>query len=560
MLPPRLLRRLVLAPVMVVVAVAVAVLFPLLTLLMFLLSLAGLKWPRRMRGLRVLCFAVTWLAADAAALFMSLGLWLASGFGGWLSTEPYQNRHYEIMHWFLEVVYRAAVRLFGLRVEVTGPECDPGEDAAGPARPVIVLSRHAGPGDSLLLVRYLLTVCQRRPRIVMTAALQLDPAVDVVANRVPNVFVRRRRTGNGQFVEQIERLARGLEGNGALVIFPEGANWTPGRWQRRIRRMEHTGHADLAARARTMPHLLPPRPGGALSAIAACPDADVIFVAHSGLDLLVSVGDVWRSLPLDHVVHASWWRVPAWDVPRQEDRETQVRWLYDWWQRIETWISDQDVATAGQDLCRGQGLALQRLRPGRPAAHRQRQVRGRAAQGGARAVRPVQVGSPQAAALDADAEVPVDIAAGQVIENDADGVVRGEARRAQRHGGVQAVNHRMVEGTVVAAAGRGPVPHHLRPQAGHEFAGRQASVPGSDLVRQPGEVELAPPEFGHELLLGIPCRHRHVGDHLADPPAVTQRRGIPLGLGGVCQQAGQARELGRHGGLQVRVVSHDHLP
>jgi 1-acyl-sn-glycerol-3-phosphate acyltransferase len=340
-LPPRLVRRLVLAPVVVVIAVAVAVLFPLLALLMFALSLAGLSWPRRMRALRLLAFALTWLAADTAALFMSLALWIASGFGGRLTTEPYQARHYEIMHWFLDVVYRAATRLFGLRIEVAGQEPLPGEVAASPDGPVIVLSRHAGPGDSLLLVRYLLTACGRRPRVVMTAAMQLDPAVDVVANRVPNVFVRRRRAGSGQFVELIARLARGLEDNGALVIFPEGANWTPGRWQRRIRRMQQAGQSDLAARARAMPRLLPPRAGGALSAIAACPRADVIFVAHTGLDLLVSPGKIWRSLPLDHAVHARWWRVPASDVPRDEDHDSQVRWLYDWWQRMDTWISGQ---------------------------------------------------------------------------------------------------------------------------------------------------------------------------------------------------------------------------
>jgi 1-acyl-sn-glycerol-3-phosphate acyltransferase len=347
LLPPRLVRRLVLAPVAVVIAIAVAVLFPLLSLLMFVISLAGLSWPRRMRGLRLLCFALTWLAADAAALFMSLGLWLAAGFGGRLHTEPYQARHYAIMHWFLDVVYHAATRLFGLRIEVAGPEPGrgqggaspaPEEDAPGPARPVIILSRHAGPGDSLLLVHYLLTACGRRPRVVMTAAMQFDPAVDVVANRVPNVFVRRRRTGNKQFVELIERLARGLEGNDALVIFPEGGNWTPGRWQRRIRRLEQAGHPDLAARARDMPRLLAPRTGGALSAIAACPHADVIFVAHAGLDRLVSAGDIWRNLPLDHVVEARWWRVPAGQVPRHEDHQAQVDWLYDWWKRIDTWV------------------------------------------------------------------------------------------------------------------------------------------------------------------------------------------------------------------------------
>jgi 1-acyl-sn-glycerol-3-phosphate acyltransferase len=344
MLPPRLLRRLVLAPLGVVVAVAVAVLFPLLALLTFALSLAGLSWPRRMRALRLLSFALTWAAADAAALFMSLALWIASGFGGRLHTEPYRSRHYAIMHWFLDVVYRAAVRLFGLRIEVAGPEPDQGDErdeAGGPDRPVIVLSRHAGPGDSLLLVRYLLTACGRRPRVVMNAAMQFDPAVDVVANRVPNVFIRQGRTGNRLFVEQIERLARGLEPSGALVIFPEGGNWTPGRWQRRIRRLEQAGHADLAARARKMPHLLAPRAGGALAAIAACPEADVIFVAHAGLDELVSAGDVWRSLPMDHAVRARWWRVPAGEVPRLDDHDTQVRWLYDWWQRMDTWVSGE---------------------------------------------------------------------------------------------------------------------------------------------------------------------------------------------------------------------------
>lgn len=124
------------------------------------------------------------------------------------------------------------------------------------------------------------------------------------------------------------------------MIFPEGGNWTPGRWQRGIQRLERLGRRDLAARAREMPNLLAPRTGGALAAVAACPDADVIFVAHAGLDLLVSVADVWRSLPMDQVVRAKWWRVPVDEVPRSADHEVQVQWLYEWWERIDTWISE----------------------------------------------------------------------------------------------------------------------------------------------------------------------------------------------------------------------------
>ena len=131
------------------------------------------------------------------------------------------------------------------------------------------------------------------------------------------------------------------------MIFPEGGNWTPGRWRRGIRRLEEQGRGDLATRARDMPNLLPPRTGGALSAIAACPDADVIFVAHAGLDRIVTVGDVWRNLRVDQAVRARWWRVPAAEVPRSADHAAQERWLYDWWQRIDAWISQNQPDAVG---------------------------------------------------------------------------------------------------------------------------------------------------------------------------------------------------------------------
>jgi len=346
MLPPRLIRRLVLAPLAIVIAVAMVVLFPLLAVLAVVFGLAGLSRPGRMRGLRLLCFALIWLVADTSALFMCLGLWIASGFGGRLSTQPYRARHYAIMRWFLDLLYRAATSMFGVRVEVDEPALTAQEQAARLARPVIVLSRHAGPGDSFLLVHHLLSVYGRQPRVVMKATLQLDPGLDVMANRLPNVFIQHRRTGERHFIEQIERLAGGLDQIGALVIFPEGGNWTPGRWRRGIRRLEQAGRTDLAARAMQMPNLLAPRAGGALSAIAACPDADVIFVAHAGLDLLVSVGDIWRNLPMDQTVRAKWWRVPAGQVPRAADHEAQVRWLYDWWELIDSWISASRPADA----------------------------------------------------------------------------------------------------------------------------------------------------------------------------------------------------------------------
>jgi 1-acyl-sn-glycerol-3-phosphate acyltransferase len=352
MLPPRLIRRLLLVPLVVVIAAALAALTPAVALLSAAFNLIRRRTDpgraRRSRAVRVAFLALAWSAGETAALTVLLGLWIASGFGGRLDTEPYRARHYGVMRWFLDLVYRAAERACGLRVDVTGP---PDAGLTGD-RPLIVLSRHAGPGDSLLLARQLLSVCGRRPRVVMKATLQLDPSVDIVANRVPNAFLRRKAAGTTrrghrrQQTEQIRRLAAGLDRDSALLLFPEGGNWTPLRWRRAIDRLRRRGHGDLADRAAAMPNLLPPRDGGAFAALAACPDADVVFVAHAGLDRLVSVRDVWRSLLTDVEVRARWWRVPAADVPRSADHATRVVWLYDWWARLDAWITEEHAAAA----------------------------------------------------------------------------------------------------------------------------------------------------------------------------------------------------------------------
>src|SRR5260370_1135268 len=107
MLPPRLIRRLVLAPLAIVVAIAVAVLFPLLAVLTWIVGLLRRPGTGRNRPLRLLFFALVWLFADTSALFMCLGLWIASGFGGRPRAAPYQNPPYPVARWFLPPGHRA---------------------------------------------------------------------------------------------------------------------------------------------------------------------------------------------------------------------------------------------------------------------------------------------------------------------------------------------------------------------------------------------------------------------------------------------------------------------
>ena len=232
MLPPRPIRRLVLVPLVLAITGGLIAATPLVALLNATVNLVRRPARRgRSRAARLACLALVWSVGETAALTVLLGLWIASGLGGRLGTEAYQARHYGVMRWFLDLIFRTAQRTCGLRVEVTGPACPP----EASRRPVIVLCRHAGPADSLLLVRHLLSGLGRRPRVVMKAGLQLDPSVDIVANRVPNAFVRHVTRAGARGATgptgQIRRLAAGLDGRSALVIFPEGGNWTPPRWR-----------------------------------------------------------------------------------------------------------------------------------------------------------------------------------------------------------------------------------------------------------------------------------------------------------------------------------------
>ena len=92
-----------------------------------------------------------------------------------------------------------------------------------------------------------------------------------------------------------------------------------------------------------MRNVLPPRPGGVLAALDGAPGADVMLVAHTGVDHLLTIADVWRELPMDKRITMQWWLEPASAVPAAADE--RVEWLYHWWARIDAWIEENRPAS-----------------------------------------------------------------------------------------------------------------------------------------------------------------------------------------------------------------------
>ena len=315
--PPRPVRRLVLAPLLLLAELAFLLVSPALALLAALTSplLGG-------RPLRLLAIAVAFVARHVAATVRLLGM-----------SAQDQEAHYELMRWFVGGVYDAAVR--AARVELRVTDSEPAEAVlSGRDRPLLVLSMHSGEGDSLLVLHQLLCRHRRRPRIVLHEALRMDPLIDVLGSRLPNRFVDPR---GGDTELEIAAMSRGLAAEEAVLIFPEGGNFSPERRQRGIERLEAAGHDEEARWAKRMRHVQAPRPGGALAALEAAPEADVVFVAHVGFPR--SFAEVWRLLPDAHTVELRLWHTRAADVPG--GRDERIDWLFGWWCTLDDWVAER---------------------------------------------------------------------------------------------------------------------------------------------------------------------------------------------------------------------------
>lgn len=321
---PRLVRRLIIIPVVFVLEIALLVVSPLVLLVAGLVDVVFRGPWRTVRltivGIAVVAYEVTTLAA----LFF---LWVANPSPGALRSPRMQEAHYLLFGWWLRGMYRAGQRFLGLNIELE--ESPPAESG-----PVIVLARHAGPGDSLLLVHFLLSDYGRRPRLVMKEELQWDAGLDLLGGRLPNAFI-----GSADDAERaIGELARGLGERDAVVLFPEGGNFTRRRRERAIARLRKKGLHEEADQAERMRHVLPPYTGGAIAAIASAKEADIVFVAHTGLEDLSPFPVLWRNVPLKRPVQVRYWRVQFTDIPA--GAEAQNDWLYEWWSRVDRWVEE----------------------------------------------------------------------------------------------------------------------------------------------------------------------------------------------------------------------------
>ena len=319
---PRPVRRALLPVSVAVEVVVLALMVPLAAV-----GLVAAVVDRRARVLRLAAMGACYLVLELAALAALLAVWLARPFRG---RAWWDRANVAILAWVIGRVLAAARRTVGFEVRMEEP---PGPAPWADPDPVLVMARHGGIGDSFVLVWLLAGRYHRRPRVVLKDVLLWEPLIDVALTRAGACFLPPSgRTG--PLEDRVRALAGDLERGDALLIFPEGGNWTPRRRLRAIGRLWADRKPAAARAAALMDHVLPPRAGGVMACLEERPDLAVVVVAHTGLDKVTSAGSLWAALPFRSPMRLRWW--PAAHPPWGE--EERLAWLTTEWAVVDQWI------------------------------------------------------------------------------------------------------------------------------------------------------------------------------------------------------------------------------
>lgn len=337
-MPPAAIRR----PITITTWVLLSIICLLLSPLVLAVAAVASAVLRRPQPLLLARFVIAYFALELRILVACALLWVASGFGLRLRSPRFRALHYRLLR---EFVHKLAARLRRvLDIDVRPLATDDARRALEADRPLLFFSRHAGPADTLLLVDLLLRH-HRLPSVVFKDTLAIDPCVDLIGHRLPHAILDT--SDREQSEATIAHVAATLDPRGILVLFPEGGNFTIERRQQALRRLWRKGHRRQAQQASEMPNVMPPQPTGALAAMGARPEADVIFSAHTGLGLAAFPKELWRHTPIGRTLTERMWLAPAGERPNAPDE--QIEWLYAWWRRLDEWVRAAGEETPRQD-------------------------------------------------------------------------------------------------------------------------------------------------------------------------------------------------------------------
>lgn len=228
--------------------------------------------------------------------------------------------------------YHAMRSLFRLSIHAEGLDQIP------PA-PILLLSRHASMVDTLLPSRFVVREHGIRLRYVVKRELLLDPVIDIGGNRLPNHFVDRGGASDREMAA-VRALATDMGPGQGILIYSEGTRFSEEKRRRYVKPWVGRGGV-VGEMASRFENVLPPRPGGTLALIESTV-ADVVVLAHRGLEGFARVADIWSGGLVGTRVDVRFWRIPRTQIP--EARGERVEWLFRVWADVDAWVREKRFA------------------------------------------------------------------------------------------------------------------------------------------------------------------------------------------------------------------------
>lgn len=255
--------------------------------------------------------------------FLAVGLLIATRRGT-------RERLYGLETFWAGALLGTMLRLFGMKLSVEGL------DALLPG-PLLLLGNHVSVADALLPAGVATARGGLRVRYVAKGELIWDPCVDLACHILPNVFVQRGSVDTPSDLLRVRSLLEDIGPREGISLFPEGTRFTEAKRAAVLAKRAAEGPREHLDRDRALRCLMPPRTGGILTLLDGGVPLDVVIMAHTGLEGVRRIPDLWSGALVGRTLRIAFWRLPGAAIPA--GREARIDWIYDQWERLDAWLA-----------------------------------------------------------------------------------------------------------------------------------------------------------------------------------------------------------------------------
>jgi len=283
----------------------------------------------RFAATRTVVFFGWYLVCEVVGLLAAFGLWVLYRCVPGADYETFRRWNFDLQCVWARALGGGAFRIYAMTLEVEAP-LQLGE------KPLLVLIRHASTADTILAAMLVASRYDIVLRYVLKRELLWDPCLDVVGNRLVNVFVRRSGEDSAAEIAEVAALADDVGPGEGVLIYPEGTRFSEKKREQILTKIAARGDETAIARSTALRRVLPPRLGGAVALLERAGGWDIAVCAHAGLEGSASFVELWNGALVGSVVHVRVDVCSGDTLP--ETREGRIDWLFDRWREVDAFV------------------------------------------------------------------------------------------------------------------------------------------------------------------------------------------------------------------------------